>query len=100
MNENTTEGIIAHFVKFKILLSVQQYFLKARTNFSVKKAVADGVEITRDMDKIYGKEGGKKKPHFCVKVRYYLWKLIDFFYHLLFYFFPLIFIVFPLFVLS
>ena len=99
MNEYTTEGIIAHFVKFKILLSVQAYFLKARSNFKVKAAVSKGVEITWDMDKING-DGIKKKTHCCVKVRYYLFRFIDFIFKLLFYFFPLIFVYFPLYVLS
>ena len=56
MNESTTQGIIGHFVEFKILLEVQSLYLGSRSNFAVKNSVADGVWITRDNEKIWGKK--------------------------------------------
>jgi hypothetical protein len=93
INENTTEGVIAHFVKFKILLSIQSYFLKARANFAVKKASND-IYITKNMGKIKG--DSEHKTNCCIKLRYYFWLMMAQLYHLLFYFFPIVFIVAPL----
>jgi hypothetical protein len=33
---------------------MQDYYLKARENFAVKKAVGDGLTITRNFEKLWG----------------------------------------------
>ena len=125
LNDKTAEDVIAHFVEFKILLQVQDYYLKVRENLNVKKAAADGLTITRDYGKVFGtnhnhkkkdKNHGDKEEELLKEEKecteehkvdwkrnykaicgLYLWKFISFLYeNYLFYFFPFTIIVFPI----
>ena len=54
LEQDTAVAIIHYFVRFKILIKIQDYYLKCRENFSIKGATADGLTITRNHDKIFG----------------------------------------------
>ena len=92
---------------------MQDFYLKARENFAVKKAVADGITITRNYEKIWGSKekkgnidegkdkGEEEKPKYkkqsSVIVGYILWSFFSFvFDNFIFYFFPFTIIVFPI----
>lgn len=64
LEQHSVQDIIAKFVTFKILFQIQDYYLRARSNFKVKKAVADPLIIIPNAKKIFG---NNRKSRFIIK---------------------------------
>lgn len=102
-------NIISKFVAFKILIQIQDYYLRQRQNFQVKAAVKEPLIIKVDNEKIFGRksrslassantdeEAEKPRARMSIKVLYFVYKLIrTVFTSFYFYFFPLLYLAFP-----
>ena len=53
-------NIISKFVGFKILIQVQDYYLRQRQNFPVKQSVSETLYIYENRDKIFGTPASEK----------------------------------------
>ena len=78
-------SVITKFVGFKILIQIQDYYLRSRDQFKIKKAVSNDLEVVINKDKVTN-----KCHHRIFKVLRVLYT------SLYFYFFPLLIIVVPM----
>ena len=55
LHQDSLTEVITRFIAFKVLITVQDYYLRSRANFKVKAAVlSDPLVIVTDERKIYG----------------------------------------------
>jgi hypothetical protein len=86
MQQSTVDGVLNKFVAFKVLIQIQDYYLRARTNFNIKKALAEPLVIKTDTNRLKSYTGNKC----CFRIIYYIYKFLRAFYtSVYFYFFPL-----------
>ena len=91
LHENTLTEVMTKFIAFKILIVVQDFYLRSRANFKVKAAVAEEpLVIITDMRKINGPfdENSKNKPpQIPIKTLFYIYKLLRMFYTCFYFYF-------------
>jgi hypothetical protein len=57
LNEKTITGVISKFVGFKILIQIQDYYVRSRSNFEIKKEVGKApLTINADPRRIFGRK--------------------------------------------
>ena len=55
--QNNIEGVIGKFVSFKVLLQIQDYYMRQRSNFRIKKAVqSEPLMVLVNYKKIFPEE--------------------------------------------
>ena len=85
LSQKNVINVITKFVGFKILIQIQDYYLRSRDQFKIKKAVSNELLVVFDEDKV------RNKTHL------YIYKFLRVIYtSLYFYFFPLLIIVVPM----
>lgn len=96
--QTSIEGVIGKFVSFKVLLQIQDYYMRQRSNFRIKKAVqSDPLTVNPDKRKIFPTEpaesaAAEKKRIGMIsrnklKCLYFIYKITRFFYSTLYYYF-------------
>ena len=106
MNQSDVVGVISKFVGFKLLIQIQDYYLKSRVNFSqVRREVNNSpLRIDGNTERIFGSKfktddnsTGYEEKSFAIKICYYIFKGIRVVYTSVYYYFmPLIYTMFPL----
>ena len=113
-SQDSVTSIVSKFVAFKILIQIQDYYLRQRQNLQVKAAVKEPLIIKVDNDKIFGNtrnslisehnsgsdEGEPRQQQhgarLSIKILYYVLKMYrSIFTTFYFYFFPLMWLAFP-----
>lgn len=112
-SQNNSVTIVANFVGFYIMIEIKDFYLGQRSNFPIKKALADPLVINKNPARIFGStvmnrsdEKDKpfnpaqqaKNPHapMLIKVLFYVYRLLRaLFCSFYFYFFPLLYLYRP-----
>lgn len=85
LSQKNVINVITKFVGFKILIQIQDYYLRSRDQFKIKKAVSNDLLVVIDENKVTN------------KTHLYIYKFLRVIYtSLYFYFFPLLIIVVPM----
>jgi hypothetical protein len=101
LHQTTLTDVITRFIAFKVLITVQDFYLRSRANFKVKMAVVnDPLVIITDERKIYGPftddpnstltDDQKKfnpRTKINIKVYYFLYKAQRLFYTCFYFYF-------------
>lgn len=61
MSQTSVTGVISKFVGFKVMIQIQDYYLRQRNNFRVKQAVSEPLKINSCESRIYGSKAFEKK---------------------------------------
>lgn len=64
LSQRSVIELISKFVAFKLLIQIQDYYLRSRHNFAVKQAVQDPLIIAADTAKIFGHSSKSKQVEF------------------------------------
>jgi len=58
LDQKSVEDVIRHFVAFKILIQMQDYYMRMRSNFRIKNAVSQHPLVVKvDLKKIFREKG-------------------------------------------
>ena len=83
------EGVLSKFVAFKLLIQIQDYYLRSRSNFIIKRALSEPLIIKTDINRLKEYTGDKKNK-IIFNIMYYTFKVVRAAYtSIYFYFFPL-----------
>lgn len=85
LTQKSVINVITKFVGFKILIQIQDYYMRSRDQFKIKKAVSNDLVVTIDETKVKSK---------CHLITYKILRVL--YTSLYFYFFPLLIIIQPL----
>jgi hypothetical protein len=93
-SQTNVVNIVTKFVGFKILVQVQDYYLRARHNFEVKASVQEPLIIDTNPKKLFGDRDSARKS---IRIIYFIYKLLRTVYtSVYFYYFPLLYLSLPL----
>lgn len=103
LSQKTVSGVISKFVAFKMMIQIQDYYLRQRHNFPVKAAVGDPLVINTNRERIFGAKGSAFDEELSppasleVRVMYYIHRVIRGFHtSIYFYFLPLFYLGIPI----
>jgi hypothetical protein len=111
LSQDKIINIISKFVGFKVMVQIQDYYLRQRDNFPVKDAAKEPLVIDEDPERIFGSNYDDQDPDATeedktkfrkpapkeIRILYVCYKIIrGIFTAFYFYFFPLFYLAWPL----